>query len=75
MPLRCRALKRLQAEQDFDLIDAHYLYPDGVAAIMLGKTLGKPVVLTARGTDVNLIPRYALPRRLIRWAASRALSP
>ncbi len=66
------ALKRLQAERDFDLIDAHYLYPDGVAAIMLGKTLGKPVVLTARGTDVNLIPRYLLPRRMIRWAASRA---
>ena len=66
------ALKRLQAEQDFDLIDAHYLYPDGVAAILLGRTLGKKVVLTARGTDVNLIPRYALPRRLIRWAASRA---
>ena len=66
------ALKRLQAEQDFDLIDAHYLYPDGVAAVMLGNALGKPVVLTARGTDVNLIPRHALPRRMIRWAASRA---
>lgn len=65
-------LRRLQAERDFDLIDAHYLYPDGVAAVMLGKTLGKPVVLTARGTDVNLIPRYFLPRRMIRWAARRA---
>jgi teichuronic acid biosynthesis glycosyltransferase TuaC len=65
-------LKRLQAERDFDLIDAHYLYPDGVAAVLLGRSLGKPVVLTARGTDVNLIPRHALPRRMIRWAASRA---
>jgi glycosyltransferase involved in cell wall biosynthesis len=30
------------------------------------------VTITARGTDVNLIPRYAAPRRLIQWAAARA---
>jgi glycosyltransferase involved in cell wall biosynthesis len=30
------------------------------------------VVITARGTDINLIPRYALPRRMILWAAERA---
>jgi glycosyltransferase involved in cell wall biosynthesis len=56
----------------FDLIDAHYFYPDGVAASLLGRTLGKPVVITARGTDVNLIPEYGVPRRLVRWAAARA---
>jgi glycosyltransferase involved in cell wall biosynthesis len=54
---------------DFDAIDAHYFYPDGVAATLLGRWLGKPVVITARGTDVNLIPRYHLPRRMIQWAA------
>ena len=64
--------RRLAATEDFDLIDAHYAYPDGVAAAMLGRALGKPVVITARGTDVNLIPRHILPRRMIRWAASRA---
>jgi teichuronic acid biosynthesis glycosyltransferase TuaC len=56
----------------FDLIDAHYFYPDGVAAALLGRHLGKPVVITARGTDVNLIPEYRMPRRLVRWAAARA---
>lgn len=66
------AARRLAAAQDFDLIDAHYAYPDGVAAAMLGRALGKPAVITARGTDVNLIPRHALPRRMIRWAANRA---
>ncbi|MDA5193583.1 glycosyltransferase family 4 protein [Alphaproteobacteria bacterium LMG 31809] len=50
---------------DFDLIDAHYFYPDGVAATWLGKALGKPVVITSRGTDLTLIPNYGLPRRLI----------
>lgn len=57
---------------DFDLIDAHYFYPDGVAAVMLGKHFNKPVVITARGTDINLIPKYAIPRKQILWAARHA---
>ncbi len=56
----------------FDVIDAHYFYPDGVAAAMLGRVLGRPVVISARGTDVNLLPDYALPRRQILWAAAQA---
>lgn len=68
-----RVLKKHLANGfDFDLIDAHYFYPDGVAAVMLARRLGKPVVVTARGTDLNLIPRYRLPRRMIQWAASNA---
>lgn len=57
---------------DFDIIDAHYFYPDGIAAVMLARHFGKAVVITGRGTDLNYIPRYALPRRMIRWAARRA---
>ena len=52
----------------FDAIDAHYVYPDGVAATWLGRRFGLPVVITARGTDVNLIPQYRVPRRLIQGA-------
>jgi len=66
-------LKRLiRGGYDFDLIDAHYFYPDGVAAVMLGRLLGKPVVVTARGTDINLFPGYMIPRHYIRWAARSA---
>lgn len=57
---------------DFDAIDAHYFYPDGVAAVMLGKYFGKPVVVTARGTDINLIPQFERPRQLILRAARDA---
>jgi teichuronic acid biosynthesis glycosyltransferase TuaC len=56
----------------FDLIDAHYVYPDGVAARWLGERFGLPVVITTRGTDVNLIPQYGVPRRLIQGAIRRA---
>jgi glycosyltransferase involved in cell wall biosynthesis len=61
----------LESGDRFDLIDAHYFYPDGVAAAMLGRTFGIPVTVTARGTDLNVIPDYVIPRRMIRWAANR----
>jgi glycosyltransferase involved in cell wall biosynthesis len=57
---------------DFDVIDAHYYYPDGVAAALLARRFGRPLVVTARGTDINLIPGFAVPRRLIRWTAGQA---
>ncbi len=64
--------RRLLAEGErFDLIDAHYLYPDGVAAEWLGRALGLPVVVTARGSDVSLLPRHALPRQMIQAMMGR----
>lgn len=68
-----RALKHLISDgHKFDLIDAHYFYPDGVAAVRLGRAFNIPVVVTARGTDINLIPNFAAPRRMIVNAAKRA---
>lgn len=67
------ALKKLLGEgYDFDVIDAHYYYPDGVAAALLARHFNKPFTVTARGTDLNLLPRYFLPRHMMQWAASRA---
>jgi teichuronic acid biosynthesis glycosyltransferase TuaC len=62
----------LAAGERFDVIDAHYFYPDGVAAAWLGKVFSIPVTITARGTDINLIPEYTRPRRLILQAARDA---
>lgn len=67
-----RLRREIAAGRDFELIDAHYFYPDGVAAVLLGRALGRPVVVTARGSDLNLIASYAVPRQWIRWAAARA---
>ena len=68
-------LKKMIADgYDFDLIDAHYYFPDGVAAILLGKWLNKPVVVTARGSDINLIAEFASPRRMILRAAREAVA-
>ena len=68
-----RAARRLIAEGlVIDLIDAHYFYPDGIAAVWLARRLGVPVVVTARGSDVTHFPNFAWPRHLLRRAIARA---
>jgi teichuronic acid biosynthesis glycosyltransferase TuaC len=57
---------------DFDVIDTYYLYPDSVAAVLLGALLHRPVLVTAFGSDVSLVPRYVLPREQLLWATRRA---
>jgi glycosyltransferase involved in cell wall biosynthesis len=57
---------------DFDVIDGHYLYPEGVAAALLGLWFGRPVVLSVLGDDAITLPGFRLPRRMILWAVERA---
>jgi glycosyltransferase involved in cell wall biosynthesis len=64
----CERLK----SAEYDLIDAHYVYPDGFAAILLGRAVKKPVVVSARGSDVNLFSRFPLIRPLLRQVFHRA---
>ena len=66
------AVRRLKREGfDFDLIDAHFAYPDGLAAVLLGLLFRRPVVVTLRGTEIPLsAPR--LRRLQIRVVLRRA---
>ena len=57
---------------DYDLIDAHYVYPDGMAATLLGAALKKPVVISARGTDINVFSRLKTIRPMIRRVLNQA---
>ena len=66
-------LRRLRCDGfDFDLIDAHFFYPDGVAAALLAGWLKRPLMITARGSDITYWPSQPAPRRRILWAAERA---
>lgn len=47
---RLRALKRAGR---LDILDAHFGYPDGAAAVRLGRWLGVPVTITLRGTEAR----------------------
>jgi glycosyltransferase involved in cell wall biosynthesis len=45
-------LRRLGRLRRYTLLDAHFAYPDGYAATLLGKWLRLPVTITLRGTEV-----------------------
>jgi len=49
-----------------DVVDAHFLYPDGYGAVRLARKLGAPVCVTARGTDVNDLCFRRVSRRQVR---------
>jgi glycosyltransferase involved in cell wall biosynthesis len=70
--MRKRLIALLKAGHRFDLIDAHYFYPDGVSAVRLAREFNLPVTVTARGTDLNLIPEFPTPRKMILDAAAKA---
>ncbi len=68
-----RLVRSMQKQgQNFDVIDAHYFYPDGVAAAWLGRKLEIPVVITGRGTDLTLIPKDAHALRKIQGAIAQS---
>lgn len=47
-------LDRLHGETPFDVIDASFFFPDGPAAVALGRRYGVPVSIKARGGDIHL---------------------
>ena len=66
------ALRLIGQGVNFDLIDAHYLFPDGVAAAELARKIKLPFTLTARGSDVTQIALMSRPKPLILKACSAA---
>jgi len=67
MALAClRLLRRLRRERGVNLLDAHFAYPEGYAATLLGRWLGLPVTITLRGTEVPLARDPARRRRMLR---------
>src|SRR5262249_6143391 len=65
-------VRRLHRQDRFDCIDAHYVYPDGFAAVLLGKMLGLPAIVSARGTDINVFPSFPAIRPIIFWTFRKA---
>ena len=67
LPAAKSAIRQLHRQGfDFDLLDAHFVYPNGVLATALGKRYGKPVVITGRGEDIAKFPDYPIIGKQIR---------
>lgn len=48
-----RLLRAIRRDFAFDVIDASFFFPDGVAAVELGRAFGVPVSIKARGADIH----------------------
>jgi glycosyltransferase involved in cell wall biosynthesis len=59
-------LLRLKRNFGCDVIDAHFAYPEGYAATLLGRWLRVPVCVTLRGTEVPLARDPPRRRRMIK---------
>lgn len=68
---RARELLSFGADSDV-ILDGHFLYPDGVGAVLLARRLGLPVVISARGSDVNVKCQSQVMRAWVRWAAAHS---
>lgn len=74
MAAGARAAVAALAANERIVLDAHYLWPDGVAAAQLAQELGVPFTLTARGTDLNLIANDPVIAERIAEASARAFA-
>jgi teichuronic acid biosynthesis glycosyltransferase TuaC len=64
-------VRRIRRTFDFDLVDAHFGFPEGFAAVLLGWWFRRPVVITLRGSE-HEFTGYRFRRLAIRWALRRA---
>ena len=56
----------IKHRNEFNIIDAHFAYPDGYAATLLGKWLKVPVTITLRGTEVPLAKMQGRKVRMLK---------
>ena len=66
-----RRLLRAKRRRGVDLIDAHFGYPEGVAAALLALITHTPFIVTLRGNE-PMFGASGIRRACIRWALRRA---
>jgi glycosyltransferase involved in cell wall biosynthesis len=67
--LAWRAIREAPAH---DVLHAHWVYPGGIAGALAGRFSGKPLVVTAHGTDINMATRSAPLGGVCRFVARHA---
>ncbi len=63
-------VRRMHRREPIDVINAQWVYPDGVAAVWIGKLLKIPVVVSALGCDINIYGTRAYRLRRVQIAAA-----
>ena len=66
------ALLKLVRKEHIDIINAHWVVPNGFCAALVSRITGVPLVITLPGTDVYLAQTNPLARFMSRVAIARA---
>jgi teichuronic acid biosynthesis glycosyltransferase TuaC len=64
-------VRQIRKTFPFDLIDAHFGYPEGATAGLLAAAFHVPYTITLRGSE-TMFADYRYRRKAIRWALRRA---
>lgn len=65
-------IDRLRRSFPFDLIHAHFVYPDGYVAARLARRYGVPMIITEQAPWRPWLDKYAIVRRRALWAARQS---
>ncbi len=68
-----RQVEQLRREFPFDLLHAHFSYPDGVVAARLGRHYRVPVLITEHAPWLPWMERYPRVRRQAVWASGESV--
>lgn len=55
-----------------DIVDGHFAFPDGYAAVKLAKAVGCPSIVTCHGSDLRSYPDLPIAGRMLRWTLHHA---
>jgi len=67
-----RELRQHYGDWQPDIIDAHFAFPDGYAAVRLGQHTACPTVVTCHGSDLRVYQGHAFVDDMLRWTLSTA---
>ncbi len=65
---------KIRRNFDFDVLDTHLAFPDGFAGVLLARLWEKPVSITLRGHDINVLPtdQFPIRKKQIQYALRKA---
>lgn len=70
--LASRRIVELDREFDFDLIHAHYVGTTSYAGVLAKRKTGKPLIITAHGSDLDFMSRLPLGRYFVKKSLAEA---
>ncbi|AFK22226.1 Glycosyltransferase family 1 protein [Pyrococcus sp. ST04] len=70
--LASKKIVDLDKKNDYDIIHAHYVGTTSYSAILAKKRIGKPVIVTAHGSDLEFMSKLPLGEYLVKMSLKNA---